>query len=514
MTVFRSHLPDVALRDTTIPERVFEGLRGREDEAVLIDGPTGRALTGAGLMDAVKRLAGGLAADGVGPGRVVALLAPNCPEYAVAMFGALWAGGTVTTLNPSYTASEVRHQLEDSGAEWLVVPEAMLETARAGIEGTKVRRVVVMDGTGADGMEAAMGAAMEAPAAVDLDAPALLPYSSGTTGLPKGVMLSHRQAVANIDQILGFEAVEPGETGVFFLPFFHIYGMQAGLTSYLAAGARIVTLPRFDPQLYLELCQRHRSRTLWVVPPVALMLAKHPVVESFDLSAVEMAFSAAAPLGGELGEAMGRRLGCVAGQGYGMTEAAPVVTLMNSRTARPGSVGVLAPMTEARIVDPETGRDMGQGEEDELWVRGPQVMTGYLNRPEATAETLVEGGWLRTGDIARFDADGYLFIADRLKELIKVKGFQVAPAELEAELCTHPEIADAAVIGEPDDEAGEVPVAFVVRAEGSEISEEAVKAHLAGRLATYKQLRRVSFVDAIPKSASGKILRRMLRAAG
>ncbi len=340
----------------------------------------------------------------------------------------------------------------------------------------------------------------------------VMPYSSGTTGLPKGVMLTHRNLVANVEQMQASRPVAPGEWTVGFLPFFHIYGMTVLANLYLGAGGGVVTMPRFDLEMFLKLIQTHRTRQAFCVPPVVLALAKHPMVDHFDLSGLEYVFSGAAPMGEQLSNAAAGRLGLICEQGYGMTEMSPVSHVSALGKGRPGSAGQTIAGTECRIVDIATGRDLATGAEGELWVRGPQVMKGYLNNPRATAETLTDDGWLRTGDIASIDADGFLFIHDRLKELIKVKGFQVAPAELEAELLTCPGVADAAVVGQPDDEAGEVPVAFVVRAPGATVTEDEIAAYLADRLAHYKQLRGVHFVDAIPKSASGKILRRVLKA--
>lgn len=270
-------------------------------------------------------------------------------------------------------------------------------------------------------------------------------------------------------------------------------------------------MPRFDLEQFLRHVQEHRAKKLWIVPPVAIALAKHPMIDQFDLSSVEQVNSAAAPLGADLAEAVGKRLGCHATQAYGMTEMSPASHVTPLPDARAGSVGQTVPGTRCRIVDSETGADLGPGEEGELWVQGPQVMKGYLNNPDATAKTLTADGWLKTGDVAMFDEDGFLFIRDRVKELIKYKGFQVAPAELEAEILTHPGVADAAVIGIPDPEAGEVPMAFLVPAPGASPTEEEIAAHLSDRVAHYKQVHKFAFVDAIPKSASGKILRRVLR---
>ena len=513
MTVYRSPIGDVELRDISITERVFEGLVQRADEVVLIDGPTGRRITARALMDAIRSLAGGLAARGFGAGATVAVMAPNVPEFATILHAVAWAGGTITTVNPTYTAPELHHQLTASGATLLVTSPQMMETAVAGAEGTRVTTIVVMgEAEGAEPLASFMGPPIENQVPVDLDTHVLLlPYSSGTTGLPKGVMLSHRNLVANVDQILAVADLDPGEMTPAFLPFFHIYGLEIFLNAYLAAGAGLVTLPRFDLELFLQLTQEHRAKRLWIVPPVAIALAKHPMVDQFDLSSVAQVNSAAAPLGADLGEAVSARIGCAATQAYGMTEMSPASHVMPPRAPRPGSVGVTVPGTECRIVDPDTGENLGPGGEGELLVRGPQVMMGYLDNPEATAACLDAEGWLRTGDIATFDADGYLFIRDRLKELIKVKGFQVAPAELEAVLVSHPQVADAAVVGVPDEAAGEIPMAFLVAAGDECLTLEEVTAWFEGKLAHYKRVGRIAYVDAIPKSASGKILRRVLR---
>ena len=512
MTIFNSPLADVPLRDVSITERLFEGLANDPDRVVLIDGPSGAGMTGAGLQGRVQRLAGGLTAAGFGAGHVVAILAPNMPDFATVFHGVAYAGGTITTVNPTYTAPEVMHQLKDAGAVLLFTIPAFLAIAKAAIIGTKVRQIVVIGG--ADGYAALddiMGDAMAAQVPVDLDRHVLvLPYSSGTTGLPKGVMLSHRNLVVNVDQGLSAIDMQPGETTVAFLPFFHIYGMNVLMNMYLSHGAAMVTMPRFDLEALLTHIQTHRVRSLLVAPPVAIALAKHPMVDKFDLSSLEFVVSAAAPLGPDMADALSQRLGCVATQGYGMTEMSPISHMMPHRKAKPGSVGPTSPNTETRIVDPATGANQGQGQEGEVWVRGPQVMLGYLNNPEATAKTM-DGDWLKTGDLGMMDEDGFLFIRDRLKELIKVKGFQVAPAEVEAELLVLPGIADAAVIGVPDDEAGEVPMAFVVLAAGAVQDTVAIQAGLRKRLASYKVPPRIEFVEAIPKSASGKILRRVLR---
>lgn len=505
MTIFTSPYPDVATRDLSVTEHVFAGLQNRPDAVVLTDGPTGRTLTAAQFMDQVKRMAGGLAAAGFGAGKTVALMAPNIPEYAVVFHAVAWGGGTITTLNPTYTANEVAHQLKDARADLLITIPDFLETATAGAGDLPVIAI------GTEAYSALLADPIPEQVPVDLDTfTVVLPYSSGTTGLPKGVMLSHRNLVVNADQGIAGADFQPGEVTAAFLPFFHIYGMVVLMNIHLAGGGALVTMPRFDLPLFLQISQDHRCPRMWVVPPVALALAKHPLVDDYDLSALREVFIAAAPSGPELSDAIAARLGCTALQGYGMTELSPVSHVVPRKAPRSGAAGVLVPNTACKIMDIETGAELGPDEEGELWIKGPQVMQGYLNRPDATAETITEDGWLRTGDIGKVDADGYMFITDRLKELIKYKGFQVAPAELEATLVAMPGISDAAVIGKPDEEAGELPIAFVVAADPAP-SEEAIKAHLDATLAHYKQVHEVHFVDEIPKSASGKILRRFLR---
>jgi acyl-CoA synthetase (AMP-forming)/AMP-acid ligase II len=514
MTIFKSPLADVALRDVSITERLFEGLAQEPDRVMFIDGPSGAGMTGRELRKRIERLAGGLTAQGFGAGQVVALMAPNTPDYATVFHAVALAGGTITTINPTYTASEVRHQIKDSGASLVVTVPAFLGTVHDAIaDMPQVREVITI---GQDDkhrpIEALMDAApLTAQVLVDLDRHIIvLPYSSGTTGLPKGVMLSHRNLVVNVDQIIASLDLQRGETSVAFLPFFHIYGMNVLMNAFPSAGASLVTMPRFDLEAVLTHIQTHKVRLLLIAPPVAIALAKHPMVDNFDMSSLKVVLSAAAPLGAEVSEACGTRLKAEVIQGYGMTELSPLSHAVPHRNPRPGSVGVSVPNTETRIVDPISGANLGPGHEGEVWVRGPQVMLGYLNNPDATARTM-DKDWLRTGDLGMFDDDGYMFIRDRLKELIKVKGFQVAPAEVEAELLSQPEVADAAVIGVPDDEAGELPMAFVVAAAGAAQDATALQAALRVRLASYKVPTRIEYIDIIPKSASGKILRRVLR---
>ncbi len=518
--IHRSPLPEVHVPRVALTGYVLSRTAELGDKPALVDGPTGRTITYAALDHAVRSLAGGLVAGGFPKGRVVALMAPNLPEYAVVFHGVAMAGGVVTTINPTYTQREVRQQLLDAEAEVMVTVGMFLDVALAAAEGTAVTAFYVIgevpDGAPSTvrGLTSLFGAPLAEQVPVDPDDLVVLPYSSGTTGVSKGVMLSHHNLVANIAQVVAPAHLAEDETLIAVLPFFHIYGMQVIMNAGLRVGATVITMPRFDLEQFLELHQRYQVTRSFVAPPIVVALAKHPLVDSYDLSALRQVFSGAAPLSAELSLEAGARLGCEVVQGYGMTEMSPVSHLTPLGQAKPGSVGVTAPNTEMRIVEPATEADLDVGEDGELWIRGPQVMRGYLNNAAATALTLDAEGWLHTGDIGHVDEDGHVFVVDRLKELIKYKGFQVPPAELEALLLTHPAVADAAVIGVPDAEAGEIPSAFVVLRPGAEATAEDIQRFIAGQVAPFKQIRRLTFVETIPKSASGKILRRLLRQDG
>ena len=511
--IHTSPLPDVEIPDQSITDCVFASAADRADEVAITDGASS-SYTFSELHAAVRSLGGGLSSRGVGPGTTVAILAPNVPEYAIVFHGIALAGGTVTTINPTYGPEEVRHQLTDAGASWLVTIPMFLETARTASEGTGVEQIVVMgEAEGTIPLASLFGPPIDQVPVDYAEHVVVLPYSSGTTGLPKGVMLTHRNLVANIAQMEYTFVPAEGEVALAVLPFFHIYGMQVLMNMLLAFGVRVVTMPRFDMVRALELVQEQRITRFFAVPPMVLGLAKHPVVDDFDLSSIKQIFSGAAPLGADLAAAAAARVGCEVVQGYGMTELSPVSHCTPEGQFRPGTSGVTISNTEIRVVDPESGDDLDVGGRGELLVRGPQVMKGYLNSPEATAETLDADGWLHTGDVAIVDEENHVSIVDRIKELIKYKGFQVPPAELEAVLVTHPSVADAAVIGIPDEEAGELPKAFITLAPGAaEPTLADLQEHVAGHLATYKQVRALEVLEAIPKSASGKILRRELRA--
>ena len=514
--LYTSPLPAVDIPVAPVTEFVLRRVNDHPEKPALIDGTTGRTYSFAELSDVIHRLAGGLVARGFAPGDTLALMAPNLPEYAIIFHAVAVAGGVVTTVNPTYGADEVAFQLRDAGATELVTVGMFAEVAKEAITGTEISEVITIDGVaGTTALDSIFGDPIQQSPVNPVDDVVVLPYSSGTTGLPKGVMLTHHNLVANICQCDHAIVYQPdGEVALAFLPFFHIYGMQILMNGLLANGVTVVTLPRFDLDQALSLVQEHRITRFFAVPPVVLALAKHPAVDSYDLSSLVQVFSGAAPLGAEIAMEAEKRIGCEVVQGYGMTELSPVSHTTPPGMFKAGSSGVTVSNTESRIVDPDTGEDQPFGERGELWVRGPQVMKGYLNNPEATAATLDSDGWLHTGDVAIIDEDHHMTIVDRVKELIKYNGFQVPPAELEALLITHPEVNDVAVIGIPDESAGELPKAFIVRSPGSEVTAEDLQAFVAEHVASYKHIRLVEFIDEIPKSASGKILRRLLRDQG
>lgn len=527
--VVLSPLPDVAIPAVSVHEYLFGDITpGELDRVAVVDGVSGATTTFRSLLAQIDAVAGAVAARGFGVGDVVALHAPNVPAYVTVFHGLLRAGVTVTTVNALATGPDITKQLADSGARLVLTVSALLDAAEAGARGAGLagEQLVVLDG-GSKGY-ASLADLLAEPHPVPEVAfdpathLAVLPYSSGTTGRPKGVMLTHTNLVANVAQCVAI-GVRSDDVVPCVLPFFHIYGMTVLLNLALRTRAKLVTLPRFDLAQYLGVIQDHRGSFLFVAPPIALALAKHPLVDSYDISSVRAVLSGAAPLDEKLATAVLDRLGTGVRvlQGYGMTEMSPVSHIIpfDRTDISPGSVGVLVPGMEAKIVDPATGEEIEQPAEGvsgpgELLCRGPNVMTGYLGNPQATADTLEPDGFLHTGDIVTIDADGVFRVVDRLKELIKYKGYQVPPAELEALLLSHPGIADAAVIGVPDEEAGEIPKAYVVAAPGATLTEGDVLRFVAEQVAPYKKVRAVEFIDVVPKSASGKILRKDLRAAG
>ena len=512
--LYRSVLPEVQIPDMRLADFVFEHADRFTDKPALIDGPTDCSLTYGQLVGAIRKAAGSLAQRGFGKGDVFAIYSPNLPEYAIAFFAVTTVGGIVTTVNPLYTADELSHQLEDAGAKLLVTIPQFLQVARDGAKRAGVQEVFVFGEADGATPFAALLQSDGAPPPVDIDVRedvAALPYSSGTTGLPKGVMLTHYNLVANLSQTHAVERLSDRDVLIGILPFYHIYGMVVIMSGALRTGATIVTMPRFDLEQFLELLQKHAVTIGYLVPPILLALAQHPLVDKYDLSKLRNILSGAAPLPEPVAKACADRHGCMIRQGYGLTETSPVTHANpKNRTVKVASVGLALPNTEYRVVDVESGNDVTPGEHGEVWIRGPQVMKGYVNDPEATRNMIDEEGWLHSGDIGYADEDGYLYVVDRVKELIKYKGFQVAPAELESIIQSHAAVADCAVIPSPDEEAGEIPKACVVLTPGARVTAEDIMEHVASRVAPHKKVRKVEFLDVIPKVPSGKILRRKL----
>ncbi|MFJ4270273.1 4-coumarate--CoA ligase family protein [Streptomyces coelicoflavus] len=519
--MFRSEYADVPPVDLPIHDAVLGGADAFGSTPALIDGTDGTTLTYEQVDRFHRRVAAALAETGVRKGDVLALHSPNTVAFPLAFYAATRAGASVTTVHPLATAEEFAKQLKDSAARWIVTVSPLLATARRAAElAGGVQEILVCDSAPGHRslVDMLASAAPEPSVAIDpAEDVAALPYSSGTTGTPKGVMLTHRQIATNLAQLEPLMPAAPGDRVLAVLPFFHIYGLTALMNAPLRLGATVVVLPRFDLEQFLAAIQNHRITSLYVAPPIVLALAKHPLVADYDLSSLKYIVSAAAPLDARLAAACSRRLGLPpVGQAYGMTELSPgthVVPLDAMADAPPGTVGKLIAGTEMRIVSlTDPGKDLPADESGEILIRGPQIMKGYLGRPDATAALIDEEGWLHTGDVGHVDTDGWLFVVDRVKELIKYKGFQVAPAELEALLLTHPGIADAAVIGEYNDDGNEVPHAFVVRQPAAPgLAEGEIMMYVAERVAPYKRVRKVTLVDSVPRAASGKILRRQLR---
>jgi len=517
--MFRSPFPDEVIPSVSVYEFLFGGLDDEDARRIaLVDGPSGAETSYGQLVAQIDGIAGALAARGAGVGTVIGLLCPNVPIFASVFHGILRSGATATTINSLYTPDEIASQLRDSGASFLFTVSPLLPQAVEAAAAVRIdaEHLIVIDG--GDGHPSVKDLLMQQAAAPEVDFDpathlAVLPYSSGTTGLAKGVKLSHTNLVANVVQCRPVLDVERDDRVLALLPFFHIYGMTVLLNIALKRRARLVTMPKFDLPEFLRIIQDHGCTYLFIAPPIAVALAKHPLVDQYDLSSVRALLSGAAPLDSALANAVAARLTTRVRQGYGMTEMSPVSHVIPPERddISLGSIGVPVANVVCRIVDVETGEDVPAGETGELLVKGPNIMLGYLGRDDATRDTLDPDGFLHTGDIARVDDDGVFWIVDRLKELIKYKGYQVAPAELEALLLTHPLIADAAVVGAPDADGQEVPKAFVVKVADADLDETGVMAFVAEHVAPHKKVRQVAFIEVVPKSSSGKILRKDLK---
>jgi acyl-CoA synthetase (AMP-forming)/AMP-acid ligase II len=502
--IFHSPWPNIELPAASLCDVIFGGANQYSDKPALIDGETGRTLTYRQLVQNAGRVAAGLAGAGLRPGQAVALALPNSIEFALAWYGTLLAGGWAVPINPLYTPPEMETQIHDSGAKFLItIPE------RAAAMENAVEKLFVTGGNWRDLAECDGPAPKISVTPSDL---AVLLYSSGTSGRPKGVMLTHSNIVANMLQLRPTGMPLGEDLHVLYMPLYHTGGLNFGLNAHLGVGATVVLMPRFELEKYLALAERYRATMVGGPPPVILALTKSPAWNKFDLSAVRCAGCGAAPLGPDLQEAFEQRTGVLLGQTWGMTEATVLaMTPPDPAKRKFGGCGYLLPSCEAQVVDVVSQKPLGVGEAGEFWVRGPNVMKGYWKQPAATADTLVGDGWMRTGDIGYVDSDGCIFLVDRLKEMIKFNALQVAPAELEDIIQSHPAVADAAVVGAPDAEVGEIPMAFVVKKQGAVLEADELMQYVAARVAPYKKVRAVEFVQEIPKSPTGKILRRVLK---
>jgi acyl-CoA synthetase (AMP-forming)/AMP-acid ligase II len=513
--IFSSPHPTVAIPEISLTDFVLRRAAEFGDKPAIIEGETGRTITYAQLTPLIRHLAAGFANLGLQKGDVLAIYSPNSPEFALTFHAVASLGGVVTMVPPLFTDEEIKTQLRDSAARFLVTIPQLIDKARDAATAAGIQKLIVIgeSETAAGAISFASLLTLNAEPPVRPINPhndlAALPYSSGTTGFPKGVMLTHRNLVSMLCQIQGNDALAEDDTMICLVPMYHLYGLHVVMNLALSQGATVVTLSRYELKQFLEALQQYEVTIAPLVPPLVLALSRAPEVQDYDLSKLRWIHCGAASLPQSVAEECMERLGCRIKYGYGLTEVSPLShASVPLKRDTPGSVGYCLPNTECKIVDPDTHAELGANEAGEIWIRGPQVMRGYLGNPQATEEMIDAEGWLRSGDVGYADEEGQLFVVDRLKELIKYKGRQVAPAELEAILLTHPAVADAGVIPSPDEEAGEVPKAFVVLK--SKASAEEIMEFVAQQVAPHKRIRLMEFVTDIPRSPAGKILRRLL----
>jgi len=506
-----------------VHDLILDSCRRFANRTAVVDSSCGRRISYAEYGELVDALARGFFATGIKPGEVIAIFLQNSWEFCAAYHAATLAGAVPTLLNPTYRDREVHYQLEDSDAVLLISDGPQLEGIDFGtlpkLRGIYTTRQHTPGASQFSDLLRLSNASVPQSAGPSNEILAALPYSSGTTGLPKGVMLSHFNLVANIFQLIGPDAylLQPEDVLLCFLPLYHIYGLNVALNPCLAQGGTIVLMPRFSVQRFLELMVAEKATYTLVAPPALLALVQAAEAGLWPKShSLQRLKSGAAPLAPELAHRFMALTGVPITQGYGMTEASPVTHIgyFDSARCKPESIGQPVALTECQVIN-VNGEPAAAGEPGELLMRGPQFMLGYWKSPAATAAA-IRDGWYWSGDIVTCDAQGFYYVIDRSKEMIKYKGFSIAPAEIESVLLEHPAVRDCGVVGRQDPAAGEVPVAFVVARDGFAAKkgfDEELCAFVASRLAHYKQPREVRFIATVPKTASGKILRRELRKA-
>ena len=511
MTIFTGPHPGADIPDVPLTSYVLGQAEQHADTVAAVDVTGGFSYTYGELAAGARHAAAGLAALGFGRGDVLAMLAPNLPEYPIAYHAALLAGGAVVVLNPLDTVDELASHLTEAAARFIVTTPSEMDKATELAGRTRLDQVIVFGAAaGATSFYGLLdtGYAPPGPPVTPSRDVATVLHSSGSTGHPKGVALTHRNMVANVYQTSVVAPLGVGEKVLAVPPFHHAFGLIMTLNASLLQGATLVTMPRFEPDAYLKAIEDHRITRLYIVPTIAVLLARSPLVDHYDLSSLRSIVSGGAALDPEIALLCHDRLGFHIGQGYGLTEG--LVSFMQLPGSVPnGSVGRNSPNVECKIVDPETGAALDRHQDGEILVRGPHVMKGYLGDADATRKVLEPDGFLHTGDLGHVDEHGDLFLVDRIKELIKYKGQQVSPVELEAVLMAHPKVTDAAVVGVPDEEATELPKAFVVVDQPA--TAEEIMAFVAERVAPYKKIRRVEFIDKIPRTPVGKTERRTLK---
>lgn len=488
---YASPFPPVEDPNQNLYTYIFDNLTEEElQRDAIVEVTTDDKVTYAELKDRADAVAGELAARGIGPGDVVTIQIPNSINFAAVTLGVMRAGAVASPVGILMHQHDVEHAI-NIGKSKLYIGLTDMES---------IPQIWPAE------LPSVYKKGLPAPdIAVDPDSIAAMPFSSGTTGLPKGVELPHRALVMNCvqcDALFDHLGLEQADKVLSPLPFSHIYGLVVLLFFQLSRGSTIHTMPKFDLEQFILSHGKYQIEFTFIAPPMAVVLAKHPMVKPEDFKASKYMLSGSAPLGAELASAVEERLGTTLLQGFGMTEVVVTHLSIPGKTP-PGSVGVSIPNCEFKIVDPANLDEVAQGDQGELWVKTPCMMRGYKDNKEATDETLVGDGWLRTGDAAVVDEDGNVTIVDRYKELIKYKGYQVSPVELESLLLGHPEIADVCVVG-ADRDGVEIPFALVIKAEGSELTEQDIMDWVARQVTPYKKVRGVEFVTELPKTAAGK----------